>query len=87
MADLEHAVDLATKSFADWPQPISNETLITLLERGVQQRQTVVGKGPDILGANKLMQVAAIHLRAIFDPENQPSQFGTALLDSGGQGR
>ena len=78
---LEHAVELATKSFVDWPQPVSNETLITLLERGVQRRHDGTNEQPDILGANALMTTAAIHLRAIFDPENQPSQFGTRLLD------
>jgi hypothetical protein len=79
--NLERAIDLAIKSFTEWPQPISTETLITLLERGVQRRPTQLGDNtPDILGANKLMAVAAVHLRAIFDPENQPSQFGTTLI-------
>lgn len=79
---LERAIELANMSFADWPQPISNDVLMDLLERGIQKRWAdIIGaERPDIRGANALMKVAAVHLRAIFDPENQPSQFGTQLL-------
>ncbi len=79
---LERAIELANISFADWPQPISNTVLMDLLERGVQKRWAdgVGAERLDIRGANALMKVAAVHLRAIFDHENQPSQFGTQLL-------
>ena len=35
----------------------------------------------DIAHAERLMREAAVIIRAIFDPKNQPSQFGTQLLD------
>lgn len=78
---LERAIELSNMSFTDWPQPISNETLIEMLDRGVQRRWAdgVGAERLDIRGANSLMKAAAIHLRAIFDQENQPSQFGTIL--------
>ncbi len=34
----------------------------------------------DVGHSAPLMKQAAVTLRAIFDPENQPSQFGTQLL-------
>lgn len=33
----------------------------------------------DVDHSERLMREAAIIIRAIFDPENQPSQFGTTL--------
>jgi len=61
---------------------IQFDELITRLERGVQKRYLTVGSNgtPDILYANAVMKEAAGVLRAIFDPENQPSQFGTTLM-------
>ena len=74
---LEEAVRLAAISFADWPASIQERELITQLERGIQK----LGGQYDLRGANATMALAAVRLRAIFDPENQPSQFGTQLLD------
>lgn len=38
----------------------------------------------DIRTTNNTMEEAGIILRAIFDPENQPSQFGTVLAMTSG---
>ena len=73
---LEKAIQLAVISFADWPAAVRERELMTQLERGVQR----FGGQYDLRGANATMALAAIRLRAIFDPENQPSQFGTQLL-------
>ena len=35
----------------------------------------------DVDHSEAMMRKAAVVIRAIFDPENQPSQFGTQLLD------
>lgn len=62
--------------------PLNVHDLLTYLERGVQSRATPLGdRQPDILNTNKIMKKAAIMIRAIFDTENQPSQFGTVPLD------
>lgn len=38
----------------------------------------------DVDHSEALMRRAAVTIRAIFDPENQPSQFGTVTLDKVG---
>lgn len=58
------------------------KTLIMNLERGTKFRHVPDGSEgiePDVEKTDAIMSEAAMALKAIFDPENQPSQFGTTL--------
>ncbi len=62
---------------------METKDLIQALRNGVQRKfsNATGNEQPDLLGANTLMLEAGIVLQAIFDPENQPSQFGTTLTN------